>query len=112
LAEQPLVTTTDNPSSTSSFRTWKWVAGGAAITALVMGGWLLATDGSSCPAQSSQECRPGHDTGLAGMATFTTGLGLAAASAWMFYRDRDGAAVGASAGASGNGVGAALIGQF
>lgn len=69
------------------FRTWKWVAGGAAAVAIAGGVTLLVLDGQGT-CDGAGECARLYDTGVAGWTSVAVGVGLAGVSGWMFHRDR------------------------
>jgi hypothetical protein len=80
---------TDQPRP---YKTWKWVTAGGAGAALVTGIYLLAIDGNVTCSSTTDECPERLNTLAGGLTTTLAGVGLGAASAWMFLRDRKDAA--------------------
>lgn len=69
------------------FLAWKWVTGGAAVAAVATGFLLIQMDGDGTCTAASAECPRRYATMASGVSTTLAGLGLGAASAWMFRRD-------------------------
>ncbi len=70
------------------FRLWKWVAGGGAVAALATGIVLISIDGNGTCSTPNQECMDRYNTMGGGLLTVGVGVAAAAASTWMFLRDR------------------------
>ncbi|RMH40156.1 MAG: PEGA domain-containing protein [Deltaproteobacteria bacterium] len=69
------------------YRTWKWVAAGAATAAIATGAVLVAVDGDGRCDAAGARCAERYETGGAGAALIAIGAGAGAAAGWMFWRD-------------------------
>lgn len=87
----------EQPERGPRYRVWKWVAGSGAVVWLASGIALIAIDGNqTCDralvdvpggGQVQGQCPEVYDTALAGVLSVGVGVGLGAASGWMFYKD-------------------------
>ncbi len=73
---------------TRPYRVWKWVAGGGAVAALATGVVLISMDGNGTCSGANQECQNRYNTLAGGLVSAGVGIAAAAASTWMFLRDR------------------------
>jgi PEGA domain len=81
LAMTPIV----EEGESTPFATWKWVAAGGAVAALIGGGVLLSQDGS--PTCGTPPCYKVRDTMAPSLVLLGVGLGAGAGAGWMFWHD-------------------------
>lgn len=70
------------------YKSWKWVAGGGAVVTLLTGFYLIGLDEDGTCSDPAAECPRRYATMAGGLSTTLAGVGLGAASAWMFMRDK------------------------